>query len=364
MIDGISPILWVDTIHLNINRYIERYFLPLLFDLNPYLWKWEKQAQLIRVGNSVCDFRSAEHPENIEGFGYSLIILNEAGIILNDPYLWYNAIQPMILDYNSPMLIGGTPKGILRKHTTEPHIFYELYKKGLSGVPHWQSFKFSSYDNPYLDREEIDALVKETPHSIRRQEIFADFVDVTAGEIIKREWWRYYKTLPMEHKGLFLIGDTAHKRKTINDPSGFHVWMVTNNGYYLVHRWVERVEFPELKRQTIALYNKFNPVAILIEDKSSGQDLIPELRRGTTMPIIPITPTTDKVSRATMVTPIIEAGNCYLPEDAPWLSDFLDSVSGFPNAAHDEDVDILSMFLNYGKYWPSSRGARIGVASV
>lgn len=30
MIDGLSPILWVDTMYGNIEKYVERYFLPVL----------------------------------------------------------------------------------------------------------------------------------------------------------------------------------------------------------------------------------------------------------------------------------------------------------------------------------------------
>ena len=41
----------------------------------------------------VSDFRSVDRPENIEGFGYDKAFLNEAGIILRDEYLWYNAIS-------------------------------------------------------------------------------------------------------------------------------------------------------------------------------------------------------------------------------------------------------------------------------
>ena len=57
------------------------------------------------------DFRSADKPENIEGFGYALIILNEAGIILKNRRLWEETIRPMAMDYKAKVIIGGTPKG-------------------------------------------------------------------------------------------------------------------------------------------------------------------------------------------------------------------------------------------------------------
>jgi phage terminase large subunit-like protein len=47
------------------------------------------------------------------------------------------------------------------------------------------------------------------------------------------------------------------------------------------------------------------------------------------------------------VTPIIETGRVFLPDSAPWLADFVDSMASFPNAAHDDDVDSTTQALNY-----------------
>ena len=74
-----------------------------------------------------CDFRSADRPENIEGFGYRHIIINEAGIILKNRNLWLESILPMTIDYDANVIIGGTPKGKKVKNN-EPHLFYELYQ--------------------------------------------------------------------------------------------------------------------------------------------------------------------------------------------------------------------------------------------
>lgn len=165
MLDGIGPVLWGDTIVDNIRKYVERYFLPILKHLPSESYEWKKQEKLLRIGNQICDFRSADQPENWEGFGYKIVILNEAGIILREPYLWQNAVRPMLMDYpDSVAIIGGTPKG--------PGLFQELHATRKDG---WESFVYTTYDNPFLARSEIDELVAELPASIVRQEIYADF---------------------------------------------------------------------------------------------------------------------------------------------------------------------------------------------
>ena len=63
----------------------------------------EAIGMILKIGNSSLDFRSADKPENIEGFGYALIILNEAGIILKNRRLWEETIRPMAMDYKAKL---------------------------------------------------------------------------------------------------------------------------------------------------------------------------------------------------------------------------------------------------------------------
>lgn len=46
---------------------------------------------------------------------------------------------------------------------------------------------------------------------------------------------------------------------------------------------------------------------------------------------------------------MVEAGKVFLPESAEWLADFLDELSSFPSAPHDDCVDALSQALNYAR---------------
>ena len=117
----------------------------------------------------------------------------------------------------------------------------------------------------------------------------------------------------------------------------------------LVDVWVGRVEYPDLKRQVMRLAARDNPHAILIEDKASGQSLIQDLRRETSLPIIPILPQGDKVTRLAQVSPMIEAGQVALPRHASWLAAFEQEVLAFPGGAHDDQVDALSQYLNWAR---------------
>jgi len=168
--DGIGPGLWVDTINSNIDRYVERYGYPVLNQIPSRYWMWRQQKKELDVFGQKLDMRSADQPERIEGFGYKFIILNEAGIILRNEYLWNNAIQPMMLDFNPDVIIGGTPKG--------KGLFHQLYQWGQDPLkPDWWSKTYSSFDNPFLSQDDLQALVDEIPASVQKQEIYGEFCD-------------------------------------------------------------------------------------------------------------------------------------------------------------------------------------------
>ena len=54
-----------------------------------------------------------------------------------------------------------------------------------------------------------------------------------------------------------------------------------------------------------------------------------------------------KVARAAAASPLIEAGNVYLPHPqiAPWVMDFIEECAAFPNGAHDDQVDAMTQAL-------------------
>ena len=345
-------VLWVDTIYANIERYVERYFMPVLRTVNKSWWNWRSIKNDLRIINSVCDFRSADRPENMEGFGYNLIIINEAGIVLKNRRLWEESIAPMILDYKAEVIIGGTPKG--KRYKNKMHLFYEMFEKENENNE-WKSFHFTSYDNPLLDEEEIRQLEKELPYHLRMQEIRGEFIDEATESIIKREWWKFFNADELSKKknyGVYQSWDTAFKTKEENDYSVCTTWQMCEDGYYLIDLWRGRVEFPELKKMVSQFYEQYKPREVLIEDKASGQSLIQELQRSTRIAIKPIKVNADKIARVNAVTPLFESGKVKIniSEQSKSLANLVISeCEEFPNGEFDDMVDSVTQFLNYAK---------------
>lgn len=178
------------------------------------------------------------------------------------------------------------------------------------------------------------------------------------GGLFKRSWWKFYDEIPLDRQMTVQFWDCAQKIGISNDYTVCATWIKTPAGFYLKDLWRKKVEAPQLQSAVLALYEKHKPNSVVIEDKSSGSSLIQYLRQQSSIPVLAYDPKQrDKQIRASVATPQVEAGNCYLPRRAEWLEDFVDEHERFPFANHDDIVDTTSMMVEYfqGRSFNSAR---------
>jgi predicted phage terminase large subunit-like protein len=179
------------------------------------------------------------------------------------------------------------------------------------------------------------------------------------GVIIKGEWYKRYQVLPpIRYRNIY--ADTAQKTKERNDYSVFECW---GHGYdgniYLIDLIRGKWEAPELLKRARDFWAKHKgmesqlslPVIgslrkAKIEDKSSGTGLIQQLMTGDAthakIPVDAIQRSTDKLIRVGDGLPHIEAGFVWIPEEAPWVADFISENEAFTNNdshPHDDQID-------------------------
>ena len=165
------------------------------------------------------------------------------------------------------------------------------------------------------------------------------------GGIIKSPWYRYYTVLPQLEFRMIHV-DTAQKAEEQHDYCVLQCWGRSTVGQaVLIDQVRDKWESPELIIHARAFWHKHKPGgaalrAMMVEDKVSGTGLIQTLRREG-ISVIPVQRNKDKISRAHDAAPFIESGNVLLPQDAPWLSDFLEESASFPSGAHDDQMDPM-----------------------
>ena len=182
------------------------------------------------------------------------------------------------------------------------------------------------------------------------------------GGIIKKSWievWEYEDPPPCE----FIIQtyDTAFSTRRTADYSVIQTWGIfytfeqneygveeAQSNLILLGNTRGRFEYPELRRKAQELYAQFRPDVCIIEKKASGQSLIQDMRRAG-LPVLDYLPDRDKVSRVYAATPMMEAGRVWLPSDRIWADDLFSECMSFPNGAHDDQVDCMTMAIHYMK---------------
>jgi len=171
---------------------------------------------------------------------------------------------------------------------------------------------------------------------------------VEGGNVVRRDWWKYYSPRDITSFGTTVISvDATFKDKETNDFVAIEVWSKRGAFYYARYCLNRHMDFPSTV-QAIRLVRKLFPEAmyVLIEDKANGSAIIQTLQHE--FPgVIGINPKGGKVARVNAVSPAIESGNVLLPEDEPWTAEFLDQFTGFPAVPHDDLVDAASQALNF-----------------
>lgn len=110
------------------------------------------------------EFFTGERLDNLRGRKFHLVVIDEASFISDLQDGWLNSIRPTLTDYQGRSLFLSTPRG--------KNYFYSLYMKG--GQRDWESFKFTTYDNPYIKTSEINDAKAQLPRAVFEQEYMAN----------------------------------------------------------------------------------------------------------------------------------------------------------------------------------------------
>lgn len=179
------------------------------------------------------------------------------------------------------------------------------------------------------------------------------------GGIVKREHFQLWEEAkPPSCKYVIVSMDTAFSTKESADYSAYSVWggfskdfldfsgegKIYQDCLILLAAGRGRWDFTELCKKAQELDSEYTPQYFIIEDKASGQSLIPELRKRN-LPIISYLPEKDKMFRLQACTPYFQAERIWVPKDKGWVEDLVQEVITFPKAPNDDLCDTTSQAI-------------------
>lgn len=220
-------------------------------------------------------------------------------------------------------------------------------------------------------------IIKKQPSMTPRmfQSLYQQSPVLETGNIIKRSWFRIWREKdPPKCKMIIQSWDTATSKKESAAYSACTTWGIFDEkdsglpSMILLSAFRRRMDYPELRKMAQRLaFNykddeydfpserktKLEPDIILIEDQSSGSDLIPDLRKAGVF-AIPVKPKQygNKDTRVHLSSDLMENGRVWVPGQPPlytgarrWAEEFILACISFPSANSRDFVDTMTQAI-------------------
>lgn len=162
----------------------------------------------------------------------------------------------------------------------------------------------------------------------------------------KKDWFEIVKRQSVPPIKWKMLIDGAYTKDTANDPTGLMVYGKYNNDVYILSSIDKYLELPELIKFIPTYIQSLGvPISIIkAEPKASGKSIVQLLRSQTALNVAEIKSEfvmMSKIERARSVSPYIESNRVKLIEGV-WNEHYLSQIAMFPNAKHDEHVDLTA----------------------
>lgn len=162
------------------------------------------------------------------------------------------------------------------------------------------------------------------------------------GNILHREWWKFYEGEVKDYEVQIMSVDPAFKDN--GDYVAIGIWAKKGPDIYLVDLIRDHLNFQATMQMMLSRRALYPCSYVLVEDKANGSAIIETLRKK--IPgVIGVSPRDSKEERVNAVSFAIEAGNVYLPKDKRFTAPFIEECAQFPNGKHDDTVDQMTQAL-------------------
>jgi hypothetical protein len=347
-------------------------------DLPPGIVKISQENKKLEFPHSEGFFqvKSGFDPNSLRGEKLSHATFDEAGFM--EEAAWVEGVRPALADLKGSADFISTPNGF--------NFFYDLYERGMAEEGgEWQSFRFTSYDNPHVDNAEIDAAWEDYKRQgnehIFRQEFLAQFLEGGGLPVFKREWWADGRNRfdPNDRRllengiGWWIAGDTANRDKDEAARSVFIVGQFTPDYKLLIRDAVwGRWTFDQLYQVASSLAYRYRGSYLnslrhfYVEDAASGIALLHTMQNsGPVWLRSKATPVKPKPKEVNWNEAAMWCARDFVKLPYPdesnrsWLMEFENEVFNVPGAKYFDFADSFSILVNQLKllFASAHRGA-------
>jgi predicted phage terminase large subunit-like protein len=169
----------------------------------------------------------------------------------------------------------------------------------------------------------------------------------TSGELIKPDHLIPIDARPSGASRLFIAADTAVKQTATSDYTVFLVIATDGTRHYVVDVLRARFDPVQMFHAAVRLLQRYRVEKVLIEDSASGPGLHAMLAdKGLRSELRPVGGR-NKEERLERHLHFFVDGRIYVLNNQPWTVDFRNELVRFPVARYDDQVDALTLYLEY-----------------
>ena len=202
------------------------------------------------------------------------LILDEFQLMNEDT--WEVVGAPMLLDNNGNAIFIYTPPSLQSRSVTkanDPQHAAKLFKKASADSSgRWQTFHFSTYDNPYIEKAAIDDLASDMSSISYRMEIMAEDIDEAPGALWKRSTIERFRVREAPELVRIVVGvDPSGSDKTTSDEAGIVICGIDSEGHgYVLEDDTGLYSPNQWAYKAIQKYNEWNADRIVAEVNYGG----------------------------------------------------------------------------------------------
>ena len=308
------------------------------------LQAYENTAVLTLINGRKIYLKGSDRPETLRGVGLAYVVLDEYASM--KPQVWEQIIRPTLADVKGGALFIGTPAG--KNH------FFDLYKDAFEDDD-WDSFQYTSTDNPFLPPEEIVAASKTMSSMSFRQEFEASF-ETNSGGIFKEEWFKVaeeptegHYVIAVDPAGFESIEKERNLKRSRLDETAIAIVKIDRDKWWVKDILHGRWNVKECAKKILSSAMKVESATVGIETGSLRNAILPYLEdemrtEGKWVTIIELRhggkKKTERITWALQGR--MEHGQISFNDKRKWKT-FLGQMNDFPNhLAHDDLLDALA----------------------
>lgn len=183
----------------------------------------ETELVIYLKNGSMIYLKGADNPDSLRGVKIDLAVFDEVAFFARWQEVW-KVIRPTLADSQANCWFISTPNG-----------FNHFYSLSLNDGEDWKYFHFTSYDNPYILKEEIDQARQEMSPEEFAQEWLGEFTKPKG--IVYGDWDMRTRYIPIDYDPnlpLHLTWDFG-----VNDPTSI-VFIQPHGSEYRIIDYIEK----------------------------------------------------------------------------------------------------------------------------